>query len=248
MDQDVNSLKNGLTTLGIEADDVKIQNLCRFYEMLVEKNKVMNLTAITEWEDVVNKHFIDSASLACVKADNDQTVYRMLSEGIKVCDLGTGAGFPGIPLAILFGESHFVLMDALRKRIDFLRDVVNELDLHNVELIHGRAEDLARDRSRREHYDICVSRAVSALNVLSEYCLPFVKVGGFFLSYKGEKAETELDDATRAIKTLGGGNATIHTFRLPQSDLPRAIIIIPKASATPKTYPRKAGTPERKPL
>ena len=245
---DITKLKSGFSRLGIGSDEEKLDRLVRFYELMIEKNKVMNLTAIVEWGEVVDKHFIDSASVVDVIISDGRRVYDLLKKGINVCDVGTGAGFPGIPLAILFPESRFCLMDALKKRIDFLNEVVMDICLENVSLIHGRAEDLASDGSFRESFDICVSRAVSSLNVLSEYCLPFVKVGGTFLSYKGEKGLIEAKEASFAIGKLGGGSPVVHDISIPDSDLNRLMIEIPKVSSTDKKYPRRAGIPDKKPL
>lgn len=232
-------LKNKIVNLGFTANDDQINQFLLFYNMLVEKNKVMNLTAITEFEDVVNKHFIDSLSL--IKAVD-------LSGTKKLIDIGTGAGFPGLPLKIIFPELEITLLDSLNKRVMFLNEVINELHLKNVEAVHSRAEDLARDWKYREQYDICVSRAVSNLSTLSELCLPFVKTGGLFISYKSEKIVQEAKDARKAILVLGGDEDKQVELILPKTEIYRNLYVIKKIKGTPKIYPRKAGTPAKNPL
>lgn len=209
-----------------------------FYEMLVEKNKVMNLTGITEFQEVVRKHFIDSVMHV-----------KLAREDAKVLDLGTGAGFPGIPLKILYPELNITLLDSLNKRILFLGEVVEALKLKHVELIHGRAEDFGTQAAYREQFDNVCSRAVANLSSLCEYCLPFVKVGGTFISYKSS-AEEEILAAKYAIRTLGGDEQHIvcENFMLPDSDDRRSLIYIAKKGHTPKRFPRKAGTPTKEPL
>ena len=208
-----------------------------YYEMLVEKNKVMNLTGITEWDEVLEKHFLDSISL--IRAIN-------LSQNISVLDMGTGAGFPGIPLKIAFPNLQITLADSLNKRVLFLQEVIETLKLEGIEAIHGRAEDLARDKKYREQYDIVVSRAVANLSTLSEYCLPFVKIGGQFVSYKSGEIEEEVAASKSAVFLLGGKIKGTVKFELGESG--RSFVCIDKTKGTPKTYPRKAGTPSKKPL
>ncbi len=222
-----------------ELTEEQLQLFRSFYEDLIETNKVMNLTAITDPDEVVLKHFADSLSLARVHKP---------AEGERVLDLGTGGGFPGIPLKIAYPETEFVLADSLNKRIRFLNEVIDKNGLKRIEAIHGRAEELARKPEYREQFDLVVSRAVANLSTLCEYCLPFVKTGGLFISYKSGNVETELENAKAAIKILGGKCLKVDTFVLPESDMERSLIVISKIAKTPKTYPRKAGSPSKEPL
>ncbi len=228
-----------LSELGVSLDDNQISRFIRYYEMLVEWNQVMNLTAITEYDDVMKKHFIDSISL--IKA------YDVKSQ-VKVIDVGTGAGFPGLALKIAYPSLQVTLLDSLNKRIQFLDAVINELQLSGVDTIHGRAEDYAKPAKIREKYDLCVSRAVANLSTLSEYCLPFVKEGGYFISYKSEKITEEVQKAESAIKILGGKIENQVEFYLPDSDIYRNLFVIKKIKKTPVKYPRKAGLPSKEPL
>ena len=222
----------------LDITDTQLQQFDDYYRFLVEKNKVMNLTTIIEKEDVVLKHFIDSIYIMKY-TDFDEK---------KVIDIGTGAGFPGIPLAIMNPQTSFVLLDSLNKRINFLNEVIAALGLTGVEKIHGRAEDFAKPGKCREKYDLCVSRAVANLSTLSEYCLPFVKVGGKFISYKSEKITEEMNAAQHAVKILGGKMDGQVEFTLPDSDIYRNLFIITKEKSTPAKYPRKAGLPSKEPL
>ncbi len=208
-----------------------------FYELLMEKNKVMNLTGITEFHEVVEKHFLDSVSLQRVMD---------LSQPLRVLDLGTGAGFPGVPLKIAFPELQITLVDSLKKRVSFLEEAVCALDLENVEVIHARAEDLARDSRYREIYDLAVSRAVAHLSTLQEYCIPFLRIGGKFVSYKSKAVEEEVREAKNSCFLLGGSVSDIFKFEL--HGYGRSFVIVDKVKKTPKSYPRKAGLPSKEPL
>ena len=201
----------------------------------------MNLTAITEMEDVVTKHFVDSLSLVKAVKDLETAEYRIL-------DLGTGAGFPGIPLKIAFPNLQITLLDSLNKRIKFLNEVISQLGLRKIEAIHGRAEDYGRDKEYRETYDFCVSRAVANLATLSEYCMPYVKIGGVFVPYKSGKLEEELVQAKGAVKLLGGKVEDVIAFTLPKADADRTFVVIRKMEGTSRKYPRKAGLPSKEPL
>ncbi|SES07177.1 16S rRNA (guanine(527)-N(7))-methyltransferase RsmG [Lachnobacterium bovis] len=221
----------------IELNENKINQLTEFYELLVEKNKVMNLTGITEFEEVLTKHFIDSISLIQV---------LNLNQEIKILDLGTGAGFPGIPLKIVFPEIDICLADSLNKRILFLDEVIEKLNLKKIETVHARAEDLAMNKKFREQFDVVVSRAVANLSTLSEYCIPFVKIGGKFISYKSGNVSDEVEASKSAVFLLGGKIVDVHNFIIDDNN--RSFIIIEKKQGTSKKYPRKAGTPSKKPL
>ena len=228
---------NDLKAIGIELSDEQLEQFLTYYEMLIEKNKVMNLTAITDFDEVLEKHFEDSLSLIqAVDLEKSQTVI----------DLGTGAGFPGIPLKIAFPNLQITLADSLNKRILFLDDVIRELGLVGIDAVHGRAEDLAKNSDYREKFDLCVSRAVANLSTLSEYCLPFVKIGGKFISYKAGECDEEVAASKSSVYLLGGKISDIKKFELGESG--RAFVIIDKVSGTPKKYPRKAGTPSKDPL
>lgn len=239
MNYNLEKFKNGLQQLHIELSEKQMEQFLQYHEMLIEKNKVMNLTAITEFDEVVEKHFLDSVSL---------TQQLDLHQSLKVLDLGTGAGFPGIPLKIVFPELEITLMDSLNKRVLFLQDVISSLQLQNIEAVHGRAEEAAKNKKYRESFDLCVSRAVANISTLSEYCLPFVKIGGSFISYKSSTIEDELKDGKKGIAILGGKVKDVYKFTLPDSELQRSFVIIEKEKKTPKAYPRKAGTPSKEPL
>lgn len=223
-----------------ELSDQQVNQFFQYYEILIQWNQVMNLTAITEIHDVVTKHFVDS--LALVKAFPE-----IGQEELTLIDVGTGAGFPGLPLKIAYPQLKVTLLDSLNKRIKFLEEVVRSLGLEQVELIHGRAEDFGRDKTYREKFDICVSRAVANLSTLSEYCIPFVKIGGCFIPYKSGKLEEELTGGKGAVKKLGSELEKIETFCLPNKD-ERSLVVIRKKKALDKKYPRKAGIPSREPL
>lgn len=228
-----------LEELSITLSDMQLHQFVTYYEMLLEKNKVMNLTAITDFNEVLKKHFIDSLSL--VKVCD-------LNSLISVIDVGTGAGFPGIPLKIAFPDLKITLLDSLQKRVGFLQEVIDKLALSGIEAVHGRAEDYAKPGQMRETFDLCVSRAVANLSVLCEYCLPYVRVGGKFISYKSDKVNIELEQAQHSISVLGGKLTKQKDFVLPSSDIYRNLLVIEKCRPTPKQYPRKAGTANKKPL
>lgn len=238
MSRDYSYLKNTLAEWNFELSDDQINQLDVFYELLVEKNKVMNLTAITEFDEVIVKHFADSLSICKVLPADVNTV----------CDLGTGAGFPGIPMAIAYPNIQFTLIDSLNKRIKFLQEVVDAIGLTNVTLIHARAEEAGRNKLYREQFDLVVSRAVANISTLSEYCLPLVKLNGYFISFKSGDVKDEISASGNAISKLGGKMQSPDYFELPGTDISRSFIIIDKIKSTPKAYPRKAGTPSKEPL
>lgn len=241
-DEGLKLFNQGLEELGIDLSKIQIEQFIKFYEMLVEKNKVMNLTGITEFDEVIVKHFIDSLALVKV-IDKDK-----LSDDISIIDIGTGAGFPGIPLKIAFPEIKITLLDSLNKRINFLKEVSEELGFENIEFIHGRSEDFGKNPQYREKFDICVSRAVANLATLSEFCVPFVKVGGSFVSYKAGDCGEEVKDSIKAVEKMGGKITNQLEYVVPTSDLNRVLLKIKKEKATPKAYPRKAGTPAKEPI
>ena len=228
-----------LNALGISLTSRQQEQFVQFYEILVEWNKVMNLTGITEYEEVNEKHFIDSLSLVqAIDIDKVRTVI----------DIGTGAGFPGIPLKIAFPHLKIVLLDSLNKRINFLNTVIDELELTEIVTIHGRAEDYAKRAEYREQFDLCVSRAVANLSTLSEYCLPYVKTGGMFIPYKSGEIDDEVQQAKKAIHILGGKLDEVIKFQLPNTEINRSFVKINKVQNTAKKYPRKAGMPSKEPL
>lgn len=240
----MNKLVNICNKINIEISDDQINCFEKYYELLIEKNKVMNLTAITDKEDVIVKHFIDSIALIPYLTDKGININNKL----KIIDIGTGAGFPGLPLKIMMPDVKFTLLDSLNKRVSFLNEVIDELKLKDIEALHGRAEDYASDNKYREKYDICVSRAVANLSTLSEYCIPFVKEDGYFISYKAGESEEEINNSKNAIKILGGKINKVEEFVLPGTDASRVFVFIRKLELTDKKYPRKAGVPAKKPL
>lgn len=228
-------LKNKAEQINIELEEKQIENFYKYMNLLLEWNEKMNLTAITEPNEVILKHFIDSL-----------TIVNLIKKGQRVIDVGTGAGFPGIPLSIV-KEENITLLDSLNKRITFLEEVINKLELKNIKAVHARVEEFAKNKKERESYDIATSRAVAPLNVLLEYLLPLVKVGGICICMKGSNKE-EIEEAQNALKILGGEIEKIEKITLPETDIKRNIIIVKKVKETPSKYPRKPGTPTKEPI
>lgn len=233
----IESFKKKVNMLHIELSDKQYNQYVTYYEMVVEKNKVMNLTGITEFDEFIDKHYIDSLSIV-----NVVDMHQVQS----AIDVGTGAGFPGIPLKIAFPNLRMTLADSLNKRILFLQEVIEELGLKDIEALHARAEELGKNKEYREKFDLVVSRAVANLSSLEEYCVPFVKIGGNFISYKSGEIEEEVANAKNATFLLGGKIKEVYKFDLYEQK--RSFVVIDKVKGTPKTYPRKAGTPTKTPL
>ncbi len=232
-------LRTEASKFNIELTDAMLERFQIYTDMLLEYNSFMNLTAITDPYEVKIKHYLDSLTLLCE---------NKLKTGDKVIDIGAGAGFPSLPNAIAREDVSFTMLDSLGKRVNFLNDVVNKLNLTNAVAIHSRAEDGGRDKNMREKYDVAVARAVADLAVLAEYALPFVKVGGYFLAMKGTAPEEEINNAKKAIKTLGGQIEKVDEIKIEPLGLNHTIVVIKKIDKTPSTFPRKAGTPSKKPL
>ncbi len=230
-------MNNYLKELDIELSDLQLNQFYKYMNLLIEWNKVMNLTGITDPEEIIIKHFIDSL-----------TVLDKIDKKDSIIDVGTGAGFPGIPIKIAFPETKVVLLDSLNKRTKFLNEVIEQLQLDNIETIHGRAEDYGKDKKHREKYDIAIARAVAPLNILLEYLMPFTKVRGKVLCMKASNSEEEIKNSSNAIKILGGELVNTEEFCIPTTDIKRRIIKVNKAKETNKKYPRKAGTPSKQPL
>ena len=230
-------MKENLKQLNIELSDLQLEQFYNYMNILLEWNKFMNLTGITEREEVITKHFIDSL-----------TVLDKIDKEATVIDVGTGAGFPGIPIKIAFPDTKVVLLDSLNKRIKFLNEVIEKLELKKIETIHGRAEEYGKNKNHREKYDIAIARAVAPLNVLLEYLMPFVKVNGKCLCMKGSSSEEEIENSENAIKVLGGELIKTEDFYIPNTDMKRRIVQINKFKGTNNKYPRKAGTPSKEPL
>lgn len=239
-EEKIQLLREGFHKINLSLEEHQYEQFIHYYEMLIERNKVMNLTSITEFEEVIHKHFVDSVIYFEKIVDN--------ASNIKLIDMGTGAGFPGIPIKIVYPSVEVVLLDSLNKRIKFLEEVIQALDLNNITAIHSRAEDAGRNPEYREQFDCCVSRAVANLATLSEYCLPFVKTGGYFVSYKSGEVDEELEQSKHALKLLGGEIEEQKKFVLPGTNISRSILYIKKKTPIAKRYPRKAGLPSKEPL
>jgi len=231
------SLTDALTKLGIPFDETIVEQFKGYMEGILDWNEKINLTAITDKEEFIAKHFVDS--VLCYG-------FKEYVNAESIIDVGTGGGFPGIPLAIISPDKYFVLADSLNKRLKVINTLTDELGIDNAETVHGRAEELAKNKHYRESFDLCISRAVANLAVLAEYCLPFIKKGGYLLAYKGPDAEEELERAAKAIKVLGGKFNRIESVELDGYD--HNIVVIEKIKDTPAKYPRKAGTPAKEPI
>ena len=242
MEERLGQFRRDLKCFDIVLSQSQENKFVQYYELLIRWNSFMNLTAITEWEAVLKKHFIDSLSVINV-------LPAVKTQTFSVVDIGTGAGFPGIPLKIAFPQIRLTLIDSLQKRVKFLQEVVYSLEMEDVQILHGRAEDFSKSGEKmREAYDLCVSRAVAKLSTLCEFCIPYIKKGGIFVSYKAEKSSEEEKDAAKAIKILGGRIKERKEFYLPNSEISRCLFLIQKEISTPEKYPRKAGLPIREPL
>lgn len=242
----LSDLKNNIEALGLSADDAILQKFSRLYDLLLAKNQVMNLTAITDEKEVAVKHFYDSLTLV-----KDRKIFDLLQAGAKVCDLGTGAGFPGIPIRILFPAAQITFVDSVNKKLTYIDETLSALGLHDgCRICHSRAEDLGHNPASRETFDLVTSRAVANLTTLSEYCLPLVKPDGIFAALKGGRSETdaEIAAAEKALSILGGKIINTTSFDLPDAMGERTILTIAKTKNTPKKYPRKAGLPSKEPL
>ena len=230
-----------LSKRNFKLNENQINQFNQYFTSLIETNKKVNLTRITEKDDVYLKHFFDSITPLF-------TFGEIFTKSQTLCDVGAGAGFPSIPLKIMVPELRVTIVDSLGKRLNFLQELVTQLDLKNVALVHGRAEDVGQNKQYREQFDIVTARAVANMAVLSEYCLPLVKKNGNFIALKGPKAEDELNSSQKALKSLGGKTITVKELQLPHSSEDRTLILVKKVQATPKKYPRQAGTPHRKPI
>lgn len=231
-----NLLREETKKINVMLTDEQLEQFVTYYELLLYWNQKMNLTAITERKEVVQKHFVDS--LTCLQTG-------LLTSGSKVIDVGTGAGFPSIPLRIVAPHLNFVLLDSLKKRLIFLEEVVKQLGIEkNITLLHSRAEDAGKDVKYRETFDVAIARAVAPMNILAEFCLPFVKKGGYWIAMKGSQGQEELDNAKKSIQILGGSSASVFSTMIDH----HTVISVKKTDITPKKYPRKAGTPSKNPL
>lgn len=232
-------MKTACANEGLAFDEDKYDKFIKYKELIKTWNEKINLTAITEDEEIVKKHFIDSIK-----------VFRFsrFKEARRVIDVGTGAGFPGIPISIIEPNIEVVLLDSLNKRVNFLNEVIKDLKLSNISAVHGRAEDLAREKNFRESFDFAVSRAVANMAVLSELCIPYVKVNGYFIALKGPSVDEEINEGRKAVITLGGNINDILNVEVEGTELRHNLVIVKKVKETPKLYPRKAGTVSKKPI
>ncbi len=237
-------LKSVFENLNLDITENESIKFNTYYNLLIEQNKVMNLTAITDWNDVVIKHFADSVSISEAVPEFKAAANKK----VNLIDIGTGAGFPGIPLKIMFPSLSVTLLDSLQKRVNFLDKTTEALSLNDITSVHMRAEEGGRNPLFRDKYDFAVSRAVADLAVLAEYCLPFVKTGGYFIAYKSGTIEEEVIRAKHSASVLGGHIERVYHFELPDSDIQRSFVVIKKVKPTPKAFPRKAGTAKKAPL
>lgn len=233
----ISNLKRYASQVNTDVSDIQAEQFYQYMNLLLEWNEKINLTAITEPSEIIIKHFVDSI-----------TINKHVKENAKVIDVGTGAGFPGIPLSIIRNDVNVTLMDSLNKRIKFLDEVVNEIKLGNVDTVHSRAEELGHNKDYREQFDIATSRAVAPLNVLLEYLMPFVKVGGYCICMKGSNIDEEIKNSKKALQLLSGEIVNIDSFELPETDYGRNVIIVKKVASNANKYPRKPGTPSKEPL
>ncbi len=237
MEEFSQKMKEQAKEIGILLEEKQINQFYQYMQLLLEWNQKINLTAITKPEEIILKHFIDSVTIA-----------KYIEKNAKVVDVGTGAGFPGIPLKILREDIEITLLDSLNKRVSFLKEVIEQLSLSKIEAVHFRAEEFGKNPKYRENFDCATSRAVANLSTLSEYLIPLVKVKGICISMKGSEVEEEIEQSKKAISVLGGNIEAIDKFQLPFSDMDRNIIILRKVKNTPTKYPRKAGMPAKEPI
>lgn len=239
MMNDIDYLICGFKSLNIDIDERKAKNFIKFKDLLLEWNEKINLTTITEINDIYIKHFFDSVT--CISTE-------YIGKNASVIDVGTGAGFPGIPIKLIREDIELVLLDSLNKRINYLNDIIDKIGIDKVKTVHARAEEGGQNELYREKFDIALSRAVANMSTLCEYCIPFVKIGGYFLCQKGPSYKEELESSKNAIKVLGADIVNINEYKLPYSDIAHYIIIMQKISDTPTKYPRKAGKPSSNPI